>query len=302
MIREEPFSMLHDNQPPVSGDDDSPRAMPAGPDFLVAYLARIGLAVAPAATLEGLAALQAAHIAAIPFEALDALTGEGIDIGAEAVAAKLIGRRRGGYCFEQNGLFLRALLALGFDAEGLIGRVRWMQPEDAPATPRTHMTVRVRLGGRPWLADVGFGAAVPPQPLALDQPGAAQPTRHETYRITARSAGYRVAAEIAGEWRTLYDLEEAAAPAIDYEVGNWYTSQHPESHFRRQLIAARTTADARHGLRDNRLTIRRVDGTADQHYLSADEIEAALRDIFLLAPEPAWRRAIERAATAEIAG
>ncbi|WP_439566919.1 arylamine N-acetyltransferase family protein [Sphingopyxis sp.] len=298
--------MLHDSQPPVSDDADDPRPASDSADgpasFLASYLARIGLGGAPAPTLEGLAALQAAHIAAIPFESFDALTGEGVDIGAEAVAAKLIGRRRGGYCFEQNSLFLRALLALGFDAEGLIGRVRWMLPGDAPATPRTHMTVRVRLGGRPWLADVGFGSAVPPQPLALDRPGAAQPTRHETYRITPQPGGYRVAAEIAGEWRTLYDLEEAAAPAIDYEVGNWYTSQHPDSHFRHQLIAARTTAVARHGLRDNRLTIRRADGRTEQRYLSADGIEAALRDIFLLTPEPGWRRAIERAATAEIAG
>ncbi len=292
--------MLHDSQPPVSDDDMPGIALPGG--FVSRYLARIGLATAPAPTLEGLAALQAAHIGAIPFEALDALTGQGVDIGAEAIEAKLIGRHRGGYCFEQNGLFLRALLALGFDAEGLIGRVRWMLPDEAPATPRTHMTVRVRLEGRPWLADVGFGSAVPPQPLALDRPGAVQPTRHESYRIMPQPGGYRVALEIAGAWRTLYDLEETAAPAIDYEVGNWYTSQHPESHFRHQLIAARTTAEARYGLRDNRLTIRRTDGSIEQRHLSADGIAAALRDLFLLAPEPGWRRAIERAATVEIAG
>ena len=95
-------------------------------------------------------------------------------------------------------------------------------------------------------------------------------------------------------------LEGAPAPAIDYEIGNWYTSQHPSSHFRHQLVAARTTADARHGLRDNRLTIRHVGGAIEQRYLSADEIEAALADTFLLTPEPGWRRAIERAATAEV--
>src|SRR3546814_6841198 len=93
-------------------------------------------------TWDVLAALQAAHIAAIPFEAIDALTGTGVDIGADAVDAKLIGQRRGGYCFEQNGLFLRVLRAIGFAAEGLIGRVRWMLPDDAPDTPRTHMVDR----------------------------------------------------------------------------------------------------------------------------------------------------------------
>lgn len=293
--------MLHASQPPCP-DDDAFDAEPGRDAFVARYLRRIGLAAAPPPTREGLATLQAAHIAAIPFEALDALTGVGVDLDPDAIAAKLIDRRRRGYCFEQNALFLRVLRQIGFQAEGLIGRVRWMLPDDAPPTPRTHMTVRVWIAGRPWLADVGFGSAVPPQLLALDRPGAAQPTRHETYRVSAHGGGYRVEAEIAGEWRVLYDMEDAPAPAIDYAVGNWYTSRHPDSHFTHQLSVARTSAEARHGLRDNRLTIRRTDGRIEQRYLSADGIEAALRDIFLLTPEPGWRRAIERAAAAAIAG
>lgn len=296
--------MLHSSGAPVSdGDfpDPGPRDTAGAADFLTRYLTRIGHRGAVAPTFETLAALQAAHQEAIPFEAIDALTGEGIDIDPHAVEAKLIDRRRGGYCFEQNGLFLRVLTAIGFEAEGLLGRVRWMLPDDAPATPRTHMVVRVRLDGRPWLVDVGFGATVPPQPLGIDD-DRPQPTRHETYRVRARDGGYRVEADIAGTWRTLYDLDAAPAPAVDYEVGNWYTSTHPDSHFRHQLIAARTTDAARYGLRDNRLTIRRAGGGIEQRYLSADEIAAALTEIFLLTPEPGWRRAIERAATAEVAG
>lgn len=281
---------------PVDSDTDAPAAA-----FLPRYLARIGYAGPVAPTFAVLAAVQAAHIAAIPFEAIDALTGAGIDIGAAAIDAKLIGQRRGGYCFEQNALFLRALLAIGFEAEGLLGRVRWMLPDDAPPTPRTHMVVRVRLDGRPWLADVGFGAAVPPAPLAMDSEEP-QPTRHESYRVVRHGDVWQVAALIEGEWRTLYRLDPASPPAIDYEIGNWYTSAHPDSHFRHQLIAARTTADARYGLRDNRLTTRLVDGRIDRRYLTADEIERALSEIFLLPVRRHWRAAIERAATAEIAG
>ncbi|HET6523470.1 arylamine N-acetyltransferase [Sphingopyxis sp.] len=283
---------------PADGDDASPDAADA---FLPRYFARIGYSGAAAPTLEVLAALQAAHIAGIPFEAIDALTGAGIDIGADAIDAKLIGQRRGGYCFEQNGLFLRVLQAIGFAAEGLIGRVRWMLPDDAPPTPRTHMVVRVTIEGRPWLTDVGFGAAVPPQPLAMDREEA-QPTRHESYRVVRHRDEWQVAALIESEWRTLYRIENAAPPAIDYELGNWYTSAHPESHFRHQLIAARTTAEARYGLRDNRLTTRLIDGRSDRRYLTADEIERALSEIFLLPVRPHWRGAIERAATAEIVG
>lgn len=293
--------MLH--YPPAPSDpadSDMPASDPADA-FLPRYFARIGYSGPVAPTREVLAALQAAHIAVIPFEAIDALTGAGIDIGAAAIDAKLVGQRRGGYCFEQNGLFLRVLQAIGFAAEGLIGRVRWMLPDDAPPTPRSHMVVRVTIDGRPWLADVGFGAAVPPQPLAMDREDP-QPTRHESYRVVRQGDEWQVAALIEGGWRTLYRIENAPPPAIDYELGNWYTSAHPDSHFRHQLIAARTTAEARYGLRDNRLTTRLIDGRSDRRYLTADEIERALSEIFLLPVQRHWRPAIERAATAEIAG
>ena len=292
--------MLHHPTIPSSDPgENGPDAPESG--FLPRYFARIGYDGPAVPTLDALAALQAAHIAAIPFEAIDALTGTVIDIGAHAVDAKLIGQRRGGYCFEQNGLFLRVLQAIGFDAEALLGRVRWMLPDDAPPTPRTHMVVRVRLDGRPWLADVGFGAAVPPRPLAMDHEEP-QPTRHESYRIARHGAGWQVAAMIEEDWRTLYLLDDISPPAIDHEVGNWYTSAHPDSHFRHQLIAARTTSEARYGLRDNRLTTRLADGRIDRRYLTADEIERVLADIFLLPVRSHWRPAIERAATAEIAG
>ncbi len=292
--------MLHYPAAPDASTDDGDPAPDRAP-FLTRYLARIGYTGPVAPTAEVLAALQAAHIAAIPFEAIDALTGAGIAIDDAAVEAKLIDRRRGGYCFEQNGLFLRVLQAIGFEAEAMLGRVRWMLAEDAPPTPRTHQVTLVTLDGRPWLADVGFGAAVPPQPLAMDSE-AMQPTRHEEYRVLRRDFGWEVAARIGDAWQALYRLDDAPAPPIDRIVGNWYTSSHPDSHFTRQLVAARTTAEARYALRDNRLTTRLADGRTDRRYLTADEIERVLGEIFLLPTQRSWRPAIERAATAEIAG
>ena len=269
--------------------------------FLRRYLVRIGYAGPVEPTLEVLRALQAAHIAAIPFEAFDALVEGGVDIDPAAIEAKLVDAGRGGYCFEQNGLFLRVLRAVGFDAEGLLGRVRWMRPPGAPPTPRSHMVLRVRIEGRPWLADVGFGSAVPPAPLAMDSE-APQPTAHETYRVVRRGDRWSVRIAIEGEWLPVYTIDDAVPPAIDYTVANWYTSTHPDSHFRHQLIAARTTPAARYALRDNRLTIRRADGSTERRYLTADAIEAALAELFGLPVRPHWRAAIERAATAEVEG
>src|SRR3546814_16257696 len=107
-----------------------------------------------------------------------------------------------------------------------------MLPDDAPPTPRSHMVVRVTIDGRPWLADVGFGAAVPPQPLAMDSEEA-QPTRHESYRVVRHRDEWQVAALTEEQWRTLYRIENAAATEIDYEHGNWYHSAHTRSEERR---------------------------------------------------------------------
>ena len=101
---------------------------PVPPVDLDAYCARIGYSGPREPTLETLRALQALHAAAIPFEAIDVQLDRGIDLAPAAIDAKLIGGRRGGYCFEQNNLFMRVLAAVGFSVEGLMGRVRWIAP------------------------------------------------------------------------------------------------------------------------------------------------------------------------------
>jgi N-hydroxyarylamine O-acetyltransferase len=190
------------------------------PVDLDAYCERIGYRGPRTPTLGTLRALQAAHVAAIPFEAVDVLLGRGVDISPAAVDAKLIGKRRGGYCYEQNGLFKRVLRAVGFRVEGLLARVRWQSPEDAPPTPRTHMALRVEADGAPWLADVGFGAAVPTAPLRMDT-AEPQPTSWEPLRLLpSGEGGWRVQARLGGEWATLYDLLPEPQLDVDYEPAN----------------------------------------------------------------------------------
>lgn len=264
---------------------------------LDAYCARIGYQGPLTPTLDTLGALQAHHIAAIPFEAIDALIGRPIDISPAAVDAKLIGRRRGGYCFEQNGLFRRVLAAIGFEVEALLARVRWMAPAGSPPRPRTHLALRVTIDGRPWLADVGFGGCVPPMPLRMDVT-APQPTRHETFRLFPFGPGWIVQARLGDRWEALYELSPEPQHEADFELANWFTSAHPGSHFRHRLIAARTTAEARYALLGRRLTIRRPGRLPEERQLDAAGIEQLLADSFGLEVEPDWRAVIARAAAA----
>src|SRR4051794_4073651 len=201
---------------------------------LDAYFARIGYDGPARADLDTLRALHALHPAAIPFEAIDVLLGRGVDLAPEAVAAKLIAARRGGYCFEQNGLFRRVLTALGFQVEGLIARVLWMRPPELPLSNLTHMALRVQLDGQAWLADVGFGGCVLTEPLRL-VPDVAQATAHESFRLRHLGRQVLVEADLSGTWAPLYLVMPDPAEDADYETGNWWTSTHPSSLFRNHL-------------------------------------------------------------------
>ena len=244
------------------------------------YFARIGYTRTPRADLDTLRALTELHPAAITFEAVDVLLGRPVDISPGAIQAKLIGGGRGGYCFEQNGLLKRVLEALGFAVEGLIARVLWMLPPDAPPMPLTHMATRVTIDGQRWLADVGFGACVAGAPLQFDAIGSEQPTRHETFRLTRRGAWTLLEAQLPDGWSPLYMLSPEPALEADYVAANWYTSTHPTSGFRRELRVARTAPDRRTTLMNNRLTVRHSGGGMERRFLSEREIADALVSTF----------------------
>lgn len=262
---------------------------------LRAYCARIDYKGPLTPTLETLASIVERHAGTIPFEAIDVLLGRGINLSPAAVDAKLLGGGRGGYCYEQNGLLKRVLQTIGFRVEGLLARVNWMTPADAPLRPPTHMALRVWIDGMPWLADVGFGSCVPTAPLRLDTQEP-QPSAHETFRITPVAGELQLEALIADVWQPLYRLTGAAQLDVDYELANWYTATHPSSHFRHQLIVTRVTPQARHVLAGSKLTVRTRDGDTERRTLTAEEIEEELAQRFLLKVEPEWRPAIERAA------
>jgi N-hydroxyarylamine O-acetyltransferase len=264
---------------------------------LDAYCARIGYAGPRTPTLETLQALHALHPAAIVFEAIDVLLDRGVDLTPAAVDAKLIRAGRGGYCYEHNTLFRRVLVALDFEVECLVGRVRWMAPPGAAPRPRTHMALRVTIDGALWLADVGFGGCVPTAPLRLDR-AEPQPTAHEAFRIIPFGDALLVQARLGERWAALYELSHEPQLEVDYELPNWFTSTHPNSHFRHRLLVARATPQARTTLQEGQLTVRSPAGQADRRTLDADQIEQALREIFDLPVEPAWRPVIERAARA----
>ena len=246
---------------------------------LDSYLQRIGFVGEPRADVATLRALASAHIAAIPFENLDPLLGTPVSIDLAAIEHKLVHGGRGGYCFEQNGLFLAVLKAIGFDATGMIARVLWNKPEDAEVA-QTHMVLRVEVEGESWLADVGFGSMALGGALRLvvDE---AQPTSLEPFRLITDGTQWRMQALVRDEWRTLYRFRLQPTEAIDYVVANHFTSTHPSSHFLHTLIVARTLPDRRLGLRNRGFVVHTLGQESVRRTLQGtEEIKRVLEEQF----------------------
>jgi N-hydroxyarylamine O-acetyltransferase len=263
---------------------------------LDAYLARIGYAGPREPTLKTLKALHLLHPQSIAFENLDPFLGRPVQLDPASLQEKLVAGRRGGYCFEQNLLFMHALRALGFSVSGLAARVLWQQPDDA-ITPRSHMLLRVELE-RPYLADIGFGGLTQTGPLLL-APGLAQQTPHEVFRIVETDGHFRVQADAGGTWRTLYRFDLSPQFEVDYAITSYYLSTNPASRFVTGLMAARPRRDRRYALSNNRLSIHHLDGRSERRALqSVSELAEALEDLFGIAiPDRAgFEAAVERKA------
>ncbi|PVZ55583.1 arylamine N-acetyltransferase [Pseudomonas sp. B1(2018)] len=220
------------------------------------YLQRLGFDAPPAPTLETLRQLQLRHTGVFPFENLTTLSGEPVLIDLPSIEQKVLHAGRGGYCYELNKLFLALLQELGFDARAISGRVVMGQPEGA-WTARTHRLSLVIIDDVRYITDVGFGGMVPTAPLLLDS-RAEQLTPHEPYRIDLHVDGFTLRANVAGEWRAMYIFDLQRQEDIDFAVGNWYVSTHPESTFARQLMVARTGEGWRRTLNNGSFAIHRI--------------------------------------------
>ena len=218
---------------------------------LEAYLQRICFSGSTDVSLDTLSRLHHAHFHTIPFENFDILLGRGIDLNPHAVFNKLVLKKRGGYCFELNALFLQALLALEFKTRALLARVH------LTGTPsgRGHQLALVSIGGRDWLADVGFGVNSPREPIPMELDRLV--TREgRTIRLTdAGHFGTMFQALENGEWKDLYSFDLGYVFPADIAYGNHYTSTHPDAFFTYTRVAGLPFPGGAITLLDQTLTI-----------------------------------------------
>jgi len=258
---------------------------------LRAYFERIGFSGDARPDGATLAALVAAHTATIPFENLNPFLGLPVALAPGALVEKLIQQRRGGYCYEQNGLFAHVLETIGFDFTPLAARVQWNVPDGA-ITGRTHKLLLVQLPDGPVLADVGFGGAVCTGVLDL-VPDVAQTTPHERFRLIETDGHWQQQIQIQGEWRSTYRFDLTPQLPVDDELGNWWTSANPASHFTFTLIATRSPHGRRQALRNLEYTIHVPGQESERRRLTPQQVCTVLEQDFGITV-PDQDRVIER--------
>ena len=122
---------------------------------LQAYLDRIDYQDPLKVSRHTLFKLQKQHLLSIPFENLDIHYNRKISLSIDAIYRKIILEKRGGFCYELNGLFHQLLLKIGFNALLISARVHTKNEEYSPEYD--HLAIIVNLENQKFLVDVGFG-------------------------------------------------------------------------------------------------------------------------------------------------
>ncbi|HEV3469675.1 MAG TPA: arylamine N-acetyltransferase [Pyrinomonadaceae bacterium] len=242
-----------------------------------AYLERINYRGPLDPTADTLRRLHVAHLLSVPFENLSIHAKEPVVLEDGALFDKIVRGRRGGFCYEVNGLFAALLRALGFDVRMLSAEVA--KSEGGFGPDFDHMALLVTLEER-WLADVGFGDSFV-EPLLLDYRGE-QPQRGRTYRIVPEGERLVLARrDGGGEWEPQYRFTLRPYGYPDFAGMCRYHQTSPESHFTRGRVCSRATAEGRVTLSEMRLITTTGGGRREERTLtSQEEYAAALREHF----------------------
>jgi N-hydroxyarylamine O-acetyltransferase len=243
---------------------------------IAAYLERIAYSGALDVSPETLRALHLAHLYAVPFENLDIHLGRRLSLENEELFDKIVIRRRGGFCYELNGLFCALLRELGFSVTMLSAEVA--RAAGGFSAEFDHLALRVDLD-RPWLVDVGFGNGFR-LPVRIDET-ADQPQGTSTYRIDGDGA-YRVLMrrDNSGDWIPQYRFTLQPHALADFADRCLFHQTSPESHFTQGRICTLATPAGRVTLSGMRLIVSAPAGRTESELPGALEYTAALRERF----------------------
>lgn len=244
------------------------------------YLSRIGCESQPSVDLETLKTLHFSHLCTVPFENLDIHAGRKLAPNLDLLYAKIVGRRRGGICYELNGLFAWLLRSIGFDVTVLAAKVhvgdnKWTPDFD-------HMALAVRVDEKCYLADVGFGDSflVPLDLTSTDL----QDGGRSAYEISS-SGGLYTLSKATGSAADLHLqplFQFTMIPhAIEDFSDRWdFHQSSPDSHFRRKIICSRADVKGRLTLSGSELILSGANERTVAKLDTPEQVKRALSEHF----------------------
>lgn len=246
---------------------------------LTDYLHRIDYTGTPRADIETVTRIMRRQLFSVPFENLDVQAGKIVSLVPEEMVEKIVNRKRGGYCYEVNGLFAMALEALGIRYQFVAAR-----PMIYPARrPRTHMALVITLEGERWLCDLGFGSYGIRAPMRLDALDAEIAQDDDTFMLSLGEDGfYLLRAKVDGEWANQYAFDLSPQEWVDFIPANYLNSTHPDTIFVRMIVAVLMTESGRKILGGDSFKIV-SHGRTEKRTVAPDELPGLLAREFGLA-------------------
>ncbi|PVY38033.1 arylamine N-acetyltransferase family protein [Pontibacter virosus] len=247
-----------------------------------AYLERIGYIGELQPTLEVLQRLQKRHLLSVPFENLDIHNGVLIELDVEKIFDKVMLQKRGGFCYELNGLYFELLSALGFDVRRISAKV--YSSNDGTYSPEyDHLALLVTIAGEEYLTDVGFGEfSFEPLKIELNK---VQADARGNYVFDRYDESYfRVSRVENGEIRPKYIFRKEERTFEDFSGMCHFHQTDPRSHFRQRSMITIPTEQGRITLTENKLKIKEGDLTKEITLKDATEYEAYLWEYFGVKP------------------
>ncbi len=217
---------------------------------------------------EFLSDVVARHVATFAFSSVGCRLGEDLPLDFESLYQRIILRRRGGYCFEQNGLLYRVLAELGFSPELYLARVVY----DHDTHPGlTHRITIVDYERRRYVLDVGFGALAPRIPIPMS--GIESDDGRKTFRIAERRPGeYHMQVFKDGNFFSLYRFELARYGEADCELGHFYSHRHPDAAFVNHLVVSLIKENETRSLRDLEYWVIQESDTRNREIGDSEEL------------------------------
>jgi N-hydroxyarylamine O-acetyltransferase len=218
--------------------------------ILVGYLQALGLQKTTA-DLAFLNEITRSHVSRFPFSSVGPMLGDELPLDLESLYQRIVLKRRGGYCFEQNGLMYELLAELGFSVNLYLGRVIYNE-DIHPGL--THRITLVEVNGSQYVVDVGFGPLGPSQAVPMSGETSRQGFRQ--FRVLQRHAGeFHMQTLKEGDFYSLYKFELNRYGQADCEVGHFYSHRHPKASFVNHLVVSRILDRKVRSLRDREFRI-----------------------------------------------